>query len=265
MKSTVTVSALSGKVCLITGAAGLLGQYFSRACAEAGAIVVMVDIDVKKGRGAAEKLSQETENAEIIFYQCDITKPAEVGALRDFVVKKYQRIDALVNNAYPRNKNYGRKFEDVTYGDFCENVNSHLGGYFLMSQVVAQVMRRQKNGVIINLGSIYGTSAPRFEIYEGTTMTMPVEYAAIKGGIVNLNKYLASYLGKHNIRVNCISPGGVFDRQPESFVKRYSEKVPLGGRMANPDDLTGALVFLLSDAAKYITGQNIVVDGGWTL
>jgi NAD(P)-dependent dehydrogenase (short-subunit alcohol dehydrogenase family) len=181
------------------------------------------------------------------------------------ILKNYGKIDGLVNNAYPKNKNYGRKFEDVTYEDFCENINLYVGGYFLITQQVSKVMIKQNYGNIINIGSIYGFTAPRFEIYEGTEMTTPVEYAAIKGAIINLTKYLASYLGKYNIRVNCISPGGVYDHQPETFVKKYSQKVLLEKRMANVDDLTGALLFLLSDSSKYITGQNIVVDGGWSL
>jgi len=126
-------------------------------------------------------------------------------------------------------------------------------------------MKEQKYGNIINIGSIYGFTAPKFEIYDETEMTTSVEYAAIKGAIINLTKYLASYLGKYNIRVNCISPGGVFDNQPKSFVKKYSQKVLLGERMANVDDLTGSLLFLLSDGLKYITGQNIIVDGGWSV
>ncbi len=126
-------------------------------------------------------------------------------------------------------------------------------------------MMKQLSGNIINIASIYGFAAPNFEIYEGTDMTVPVEYAAIKGAVINLTRYLASYLARYNIRVNCISPGGVFDKQEESFVRKYSEKVLLDKRMASPDDLVGILVFLLSDKSKYITGQNIVVDGGWSL
>ena len=126
-------------------------------------------------------------------------------------------------------------------------------------------MIKQNYGNIINMGSIYGFAAPRFKIYEGTGMTNTVEYADIKGVIINLTKYLASYLGKYNIRVNCISPGGKYDHQPEAFLKKYSQKVLLEKRMGNVDDLTGALLFLLSDSSKYITGQNIVVDGGWSL
>ena len=256
---------LKNKTTIITGGAGLLGRAFSKACAEYGANVVIVDIDEEKASELTKQIKKEIGNNNIIFQKCDITNKKDIQNLVDTAVNKFGKIDALVNNAYPRNKNYGRKFEAVSYEDFCENVNMHLGGYFLITKEISKVMMKQNYGNIINMASIYGFSAPRFEIYDGTDMTMSVEYAAIKGAIINLTKYLASYLGRYNIKVNAISPGGVFNNQPESFVKRYSEKVVLGKRMANTDDIVGVLIFLLSDASKYITGQNIVVDGGWSL
>jgi NAD(P)-dependent dehydrogenase (short-subunit alcohol dehydrogenase family) len=259
------VFSLKDKTIIITGGAGLLGSTFSKVCAEYGANVVIVDIDEEKANELVEQIKKETGNNNIIFQKCNVTNIKDIQNLINITLNKFKKIDALVNNAYPRNKNYGRKFEDVTYEDFCENMNMHLGGYFLITKEISKVMMKQNYGNIINMASIYGFSAPRFEIYEGTNMTMPVEYAAIKGGILNLTKYLASYLGRYNIRVNAISPGGVFNDQPESFVKKYSEKVVLGKRMANTDDLIGVLLFLLSDASKYITGQNLVVDGGFTL
>ncbi len=256
---------LKDKTIIITGGAGLLGSAFSKACAKSKANLIVVDIDEKKGNHLVETLKKETINDSIIFQKCDITNISDIQILIDKTYGEFGRIDALVNNAYPRNKNYGRVFEDVDYKDFCENVNMHLGGYFLMMQHVAKVMMKQNYGTIINMASIYGFAAPRFEIYEGTKMTVPVEYAAIKGAIINLTRYLASYLGRYNIRVNAISPGGVYDKQPENFVKSYSKKVVLGNRMADVDDLTNVLTFLLSDSSKYITGQNYVVDGGWSL
>ncbi|TES93613.1 MAG: SDR family oxidoreductase [Promethearchaeota archaeon] len=256
---------LKDKTIIVTGGAGLLGSAFSKACAEYGANIISVDINEEKANELMEQIKKETEGNNIIFQKCDITNKNNVQKLIDAVLNKFGEIDALVNNAYPRNKNYGKKYEDVTYEDFCENINLHVGGYFLITQQVSKIMMRQNYGNIINISSIYGFAAPRFEIYEGTEMTTPVEYAAIKGAIINLTKYLASYLGKYNIRVNCISPGGIFNNQPESFVKKYSQKVLLGKRMANVDDLIEALLFLLSDGSKYITGQNIVVDGGWSL
>ncbi len=256
---------LKGKTIIITGGAGLLGSAFSKACVEFDANVIIVDIDEKKGNDLVDNLKKETNNYNIMFQNCDITNSRDIRNLIDKAIEKFDKIDALVNNAYPRNKNFGRIFEDIDYKDFCENMNMHLGGYFLMTQQVANLMIKQKHGTIINMASIYGFSAPRFEIYEGTKMTVAAEYAAIKGGIINLTKYLASYLGKYNIQVNAISPGGIYDSQPENFVKAYSKKVVLGNRMAEVSDLIGVLIFLLSDASKYITGQNYVVDGGWSL
>ena len=256
---------LTNKTVIITGGAGLLGGVFSKACVEYGANVVIADIDEIRGNNLIEKVKKEAKDNYIIFQKCDITNAKSIQNLINTTLNKFEKIDALVNNAYPRNKNYGRKFEEVSYEDFCENMNMHLGGYFLITKEISKVMMKQNYGNVINMASIYGFSAPKFEIYEGSDMTMPVEYAAIKGGLINLTKYLASYLGGYNIRVNAISPGGVFDNQPESFVKKYSEKVVLGKRMANTDDLIGVLLFLLSDTSKYITGQNIVVDGGFTL
>ena len=256
---------LKNKTVIITGGAGLIGCAFSNACAEYGANVVIVDIDEEKADKLKEQIKKETGNNNVFSQKCDITNTNDIHNLIDATLHKFGKIDALVNNAYPRNENYGRKFEDVSYEDFCENVNMHLGGYFLITKEISKVMIKQNYGNIINMASIYGFSAPEFEIYEGTDMTMPVEYAAIKGGIINLTKYLASYLGRYNIRVNAISPGGLFADQPNSFIKKYSEKVVLGKRMATTGDIVGTLIFLLSDTSKYIAGQNIVVDGGWSL
>ena len=243
----------------------MLGSAFSKVCAQFEANVVIVDIDEEKGNELAKKIKLETKNNNIIFQKRNITDVNDLQKLIDEVLSRFGKIDALLNSPYPKTKNYGRKFDDVEYKDFCENINLHLGGYFLTIQKIAEVMKKQGFGNIINIASIYGFSAPRFELYDGTDMTVPVEYSCIKGGIINLTKYLASYLGKYNIRVNAISPGGVWAQQPESFIKKYSEKVLLGKKMANTDDLTGVLIFLLSDASKYVTGQNIVVDGGFTL
>jgi NAD(P)-dependent dehydrogenase (short-subunit alcohol dehydrogenase family) len=258
-------SDLNSKVVVITGGAGLIGKGFVKAVAESGGTAIIADLDEISGNKVKDELSTELGTDRIEFLKVDITSRESVLGMIDAIINKHQVIDALVNNAYPRNKNYGRKFEDVTYEDFCENVNLHLGGYFLMSQEISRVMVNQKRGAIVNIASIYGFMAPRFELYENASFTSPVEYSAIKGALLSLTKYLASYLGKHDIRVNAISPGGVYDNQSESFVRQYSKKTIIGNRMAEPDDLTGALVFLLSDASKYLTGQNIVVDGGWSI
>jgi len=254
-----------GKVILITGGCGILGKTFSQRCAEAGYSVVIADINDDAGYKTVNDIVRITKNANVGYYHCDITNDAEVNGVIQYAKEEFGTLSALVNNAYPRNSNYGRIFDDVTYADFCDNICMHLGGYFNITKWVARDMMTRRSGNIINMASIYGFAAPRFEIYDGTRMTMPVEYAAIKGGIINLTRYLASYLGKYNIRVNTISPGGIEDRQPESFIQKYSSEVTLGARMGKPDDITGALLFLLSEESGYITGQNIIVDGGWTL
>jgi NAD(P)-dependent dehydrogenase (short-subunit alcohol dehydrogenase family) len=256
---------LEGRTVVITGGAGLIGRGFVRAVAENGGVAIIADIDETSGNKVRSELATESGVDKIEFIKVDITSRESIQTMIGSILERHQTVDALVNNAYPRNKNYGRKFEDVTYEDFCENVNLHLGGYFLMSQQVSRVMVKQKSGVIVNIASIYGFMAPRFDLYEDANFTSPIEYSAIKGGLLSLTRYLASYLGEHGIRVNAISPGGVYDNQPESFVTRYCRKTLTGNRMAEPDDLSGALAFLLSDASRYITGQNIVVDGGWSI
>lgn len=256
---------LQNKVVVITGAAGLLGSAFVKGCAEAGAVVIAVDVDARAGARLISRMKQTSYGQKVFFEKCDTANEKQIKILISKILKQHKRIDALVNNAYPRNKDYGKKFEAVSFNSFTDNVAKHLGGYFVMIQKAAEVMKKQQGGVVVSMGSIYGSSAPRFEIYDGTNMTMPVEYSAIKAAIINMSKYLAVYLGPQNIRVNTLSPGGVFNNQSKQFVKKYAAQVPLGKRMAEPADIASALVFLLSDEAKYITGQDLIVDGGWSL
>jgi NAD(P)-dependent dehydrogenase (short-subunit alcohol dehydrogenase family) len=154
--------------------------------------------------------------------------------------------------------------EEVEYHDFCESLSLHLGGYFLVSQRFAMAFRSQGRGNIVNISSIYGLFAPRFELYEGTHMTSAVEYAAIKAGIVSLTRYFAQYYLRDGVRCNSIAPGGIRDNQPEEFMSRYDSMCGDKG-LLDPADVAGALTFLLSDASKYMTGQVLVVDNGWSL
>ena len=250
---------LSGKVIIVTGGAGLLGKSFSKILNEYGANVVIADVNYDKAQKLADKLGKNAK-----AFKVDITSKSSIEEFIHYMLDKYNKIDVLINNAYPRNKKYGQKFEEIELDDWKDNIDMHLNGYFAITKLVSEVMIEQKNGDIINLGSIYGIQGPDFSIYKGTDMTSPTEYSAIKGGIINLTRYLASYLGKYNIRVNTLSPGGVFNKQNEDFVKNYEEKTPLK-RMATPKDLEGAIVYLASDASNYMTGHNLVVDGGWTI
>ncbi|EKY13147.1 oxidoreductase [Capnocytophaga sp. oral taxon 324] len=248
------------KVVIVTGGAGLLGRTFCQAIADNGGIAVVAEYDI----AIAERLCTSLENASIVPAQVNITEKNSIKALITTISQKYGKIDALVNSAYPRNKNYGKHFFEVTYNDFCENLGMNLGGYFLTSQQFATYFEKQGYGNIINLASIYGVIAPRFEIYDNTPMTMPVEYAAIKSGLIHLTKYMAKYFKGKNIRVNTISLGGIEDKQPETFLKAYKEFC-LNKGMLNAKDISGTLLYLLSDLSEFVNGQNIVVDDGFTL
>jgi NAD(P)-dependent dehydrogenase (short-subunit alcohol dehydrogenase family) len=254
---------LEGKIVVVTGGAGLLGRAFCEAICESGGTVIVAEKNEKEGRPVAEDLHKRHEG-RAIYLPVDVTSDASLGALIESVHNEFGYIDALVNNAYPRNKNYGKSFEEVAYHDFVENVGMHVGGYFLASKHFLSYFSDRKQGNIINLASIYGVIAPRFEIYEGTPMTMPVEYSVIKSGIIHLTKYITRYYKGKNIRCNSISPGGVFNQQPDSFVEHYNSFATNKG-LLEPKDLCGTLIFLLSDASMYVNGQNIVVDDGWSL
>tara|TARA_B110000977_G_C10990267_1_gene459610 strand:+ start:71 stop:814 length:744 start_codon:yes stop_codon:yes gene_type:complete len=241
---------LEKKIIIITGGNGLLGSAIIEKLIEDGAFVINLDIN--------HKTNESLSNIE-----CDITNQESVDNSLNLIIKKYEKIDGLVNNAYPRTQDWGNKFEDIKLDSWKKNIDWQLNSYFYMSQQVAVQMAKQKSGSIINIASIYGVIGPDFTVYDGTNMTMPAGYAAIKGGLINLTRYMASYFGPHKVRVNTVSPGGIFDNQNISFVENYEKKVPLR-RMGLPEDITPSVSFLLSDESKYITGQNLIVDGGWT-
>lgn len=255
---------LLNKVVVITGGAGLIGQAFVKAVVANGGTAIIADINLKLGIQIKNVLQEELNSTNIDFVELDITSKDSLQNAIQILQGKYARIDALVNNAYPRNKQYARHFFDVEYDDFVENTGMNLGGYFTTSQQFALYFKKQGFGNIINISSIYGVMAPKFDVYNDTTMTMPVEYAAIKAGLIHLTKYMAKYFKGLNIRVNTLSPGGICDNQPEAFLKAY-QKECLNKGMLDKNDLQGTLVYLLSDMSKYVNGQNIVVDDGFSL
>ncbi len=255
---------LSNQVVVITGGAGLIGQEFVKAVIEQNGIAIIADINERLGNDVKDTLSKELNTNKIDFVKLNIISKESLQNCIKYLDEKYSRIDALVNNAYPRNKNYARHFFDVEYDDFVENIGLNLGGYFTTSQQFANYFQKQKYGNIINISSIYGVVAPKFEVYEDTSMTMPVEYAAIKSGLIHLTKYMAKYFKGMNIKVNTLSPGGIFDNQNEIFLKKY-KNVCLNKGMLDKNDLKGTLIYLLSDMSKYVNGQNIIVDDGFVL
>lgn len=243
---------LENKVIIVTGGAGLIGKHIVEKCKNLKGIVIDVDLNYKSD------LSQG-------IYGCDLTKTSEVDKLILDVINFHGRIDGLVNNAYPRTKDWGQNFENILYESWQSNVDMQLNSVFYLCQKVLDVMKTQKSGSIVNITSIYGVVGNDFTIYQDYGGTSPAAYSAIKGGLINFSRYLASYYGKEGIRVNCVSPGGIIDikNQNPSFIKRYSEKSPLK-RLGNPEEISPAVCFLLSEEASFITGHNLMVDGGWT-
>lgn len=242
---------LENKIIIVTGGNGLLGAAIVERIKSEGAFCINFEINGKT-------------NDNLSNVACDITNEDSINNALTLVIEKYNRIDGLVNNAYPRTKDWGNKFEDVSLYSWRKNVDWQMNSYFYISQQVAIQMGKQKNGSIINMASMYGVVAPDFTVYEGTNMTMPVAYSAIKGGLINLTRYMAAYFGPQHVRINTISAGGIFDNQNAIFVQNYEKKVPMR-RMGTPDDIAPSVAFLLSDDSKYITGQNLVIDGGWTI
>lgn len=253
--------SLKDKVVVVTGGAGLIGTEICKAAAQAGAEVIIAENNKEKAQFLEKELCDSGFKAKACYF--DITSNENIENTISEIVNKKNKIDVWVNCAYPRTSDWGAAFEDIKIESWRKNVDMHLNGYFLCCQKIFEVMKEQKGGSIINFSSIYGMVGPTFSIYEGTKMTMPAAYSAIKGGIINFTRYLAAYGGKYNIRVNAVCPGGVFDNQDENFVKKYDAHTPLG-RMAQPEEIAGPVLFLASEAASFITGQILAVDGGWT-
>lgn len=262
---------LNGKVALVTGAGGLLGKEFSLTLAEAGAALALCDVD----EGALTQVTQRVDarDGQALAVPADITQPASVESLVDRVVQRYDRLDILVNSAAvdpkfdPRHApQESNAFETYPLKAWNQALETNLTGMFLTCQAAVQPMLDQGGGVMINLSSIYGIVGPDQGIYqqEGQPKRYkPVHYSVTKAGVLGLTRYLAAYYGDKNIRVNALSPGGVYHGHDEAFVKSYAARTLLG-RMAEKDELNGALLFLASDASSYMTGANLIVDGGWT-
>jgi NAD(P)-dependent dehydrogenase (short-subunit alcohol dehydrogenase family) len=255
---------LSGKIAIVTGGTGLFGKPISTSLAETGATVIIASRGVEKCREVAEELTSRGYKAEGMFL--DLSDETSIKDFVAAVIKKYKRIDVLVNNSVSR-EGY-KKLEETTKTDWELSQAINSTGLMLINKEVVQYMMQQRAGSIINIGSIQGSVGPNFEVYGGTGMSSPLNYTYDKWGMVGLTKWMANYYGKYNVRVNCISPGGYGPGVEASFgenefTNNYKKLTPLR-RFANDDDIKGPIVFLASDAAAYITGHNLLVDGGWT-
>ncbi len=240
---------LKNKVIIVTGGSGLIGREIIKDITFKGGIAVNADIGV----------NTDLENRTI---QADITSEESIESIIKLIFEKFGKIDGLVNNAYPRTSDWGTPFEEIKYLSWQKNVDMQMNSVFLFIQKLAPYLIESK-GSVVNISSIYGVVGNDMSLYENTKIKTPPAYSAIKGGVINFTRYLASYYGRRGVRFNCVSPGGIFDNQDPIFVKNYEDKVPMA-RMGKPDDIAPSVSFLLSGEAKYITGQNLIIDGGWT-
>lgn len=258
------------KVVIVTGGLGQLGRQFTQALINEGAKVAVFDIRVhKKKKGT----SDWQDDRYLRFFQVDITQKTSIKRALNHVNQVWGIPHALINNAAldspptaPPEEN--GPFESYPERSWNKILDVNLKGVFLSCQIVGEQMAQAKRGSIINIGSIYGIVSPDQRLYRdrqknGTAFFKPIAYSVSKSGLLNLTRYLATYWAKRNVRVNTLTLGGVFNHQDAKFLKRYSEKVPLG-RMARADEYNGAIVFLISEASSYMTGANLVIDGGWT-
>ncbi len=261
--------SLKHKTAIVTGACGLLGREHCRALAEAGAAVVVLDVDAETCRTFAAELGPEH-----LGLGADVTDRASLERVRDAVLERYGSIDVLVNNAAindmfenPALAARQSMFEHYPLEMWKKSLDVNVTGVFLCSQVFGTVMARQGRGSIINIASTYGMVGPDQSIYQNErgeqTFYKSPAYPTTKGAVLNFTRYLAAYWGRSGVRVNALSPGGVENSQEPFFIQNYSRKTALG-RMAQPSDYRGAIVFLAGEASAYMTGANLVVDGGWT-
>lgn len=263
---------LTGRVAVVTGGAGLLGRQFCRILAEAGAQVAVVDIDGTSADALAEELNQSGFQA--LSVPTDISRLDSVEEMTKGTLDKFKRLDILVNSAAldPKfdqeniDQQGANAFENFPLEAWNQSLEVNLTGMFLCSQAASKPMLKQGKGVIINLCSTYGLGGPDQRIYQRDGQPpsfKPVTYTVTKAGVLGLTKYLATYYAGKDIRVNALTPGGVFVDHDDTFVRAYSARTVLG-RMAERTEMNGALLFLASDASSYMTGANLVVDGGWT-
>jgi len=261
--------SLKGKNAIVTGGAGILGKNFCYGLAEAGAQVAVVDINLD----GAQKVVDEIHNTYVgkakAFY-CDLTSEQSVKEMVEAVVTTFSSIDILHNNAAGKSSDlnaFFAPFEEYDLNQWKEIMSTNLDSMFLVAKYVGKVMKEQETGgSIIQTSSIYGVMGPDNRIYEGSyyldrQINTPAIYSASKAGVVGLTRYLATYWAKEGIRVNSITPGGVESGQNDAFKKNYGNRIPLG-RMAKAEEMVGALIYLASDASSYVTGQNLLIDGG---
>jgi len=252
--------SLAGKIALVTAGAGpQFGSSLSEGLVEAGATLITASRSLERNEEFAAKLREQGYDAHGMAFE--LGNPESTQRLHDQIIEKFGRLDILVNSALQREGHVG-SLQQQTPEVWQKAGEGDLSGLFHICQLFIEDMARKGSGSIINISSIYGVVSNDPSLYEGTDMVQPPTYNFVKAGMINFTRYLACYYGKRGVRANCISPGGYFNNQPQPFLDNYNKRVPIG-RMLENEDIKGAVVFLASDASSYITGENLMVDGGW--
>ncbi len=255
---------IKGRTCLITGACGKVGQALSFALSEMGCNLVLLDHPKTNLKELKNQISNKFKN-QIILVPCDLESSREIEEVKPFIEKKFNSLDILINNAAfvgsSNLKGWATTLENQSLDTWRRAIEVNLTASFQLIQSTKNLLEKSSHASIINIGSIYGIYGPDLSIYENTNMNNPAAYSVSKAGLLQLTRWMSTVLAP-NIRVNSISPGGIFRNQPEEFVKRYMQKTPLK-RMGLESDVVGAAVYLSTDLSSWVTGQNIIVDGGW--
>jgi 2-deoxy-D-gluconate 3-dehydrogenase len=270
LKDSATVFSVKGKVIAIIGATGILGRQYTRFLSGEGANLAIGDINKDACFELADEIRREKGTDPLPFH-VDISSEEQIESYFSAIIEKYGKLDVLINNVQTKPEGFYAPFEQYKRETLAKVLDANLGGAVIAAQKACIIFLKQGYGNIINISSTYGNIGADQRLYEGvgniyfpgSPFSSPVSYAITKAGMINLTRWLASYYREKNIRVNCLTPGGVFDNHDELFVKNYSYRTLLG-RMAGRNEYNGAILFLSSDASSYMTGSNLIVDGGWT-
>ena len=244
----------------ITGGAGRIGSAIAHDLIQKGYNVLLGDVNKKE----LTKIQKALKSKSLQIYSGDLTSAKNIDNFINFGVKKFNSIDAAVHCSYPKSKKWGTKFESLQEKYLNYDIQKQLGGTIIFAQKITKYFLKNKRGNLVLVSSIQGISPPKFEHYKNLKMSSPIEYSAIKAGVISIGKYLAKYFKGKNIRVNIVSPGGIKDNQPAKFIKRYKKSCNSKG-LLDGSDVSKLISFLLSNESKYITGQNLIIDDGWSL
>jgi NAD(P)-dependent dehydrogenase (short-subunit alcohol dehydrogenase family) len=263
---------LEDRVAVITGGAGILGEKHAEAIAEFGGIPILIDIDKTNAQKKADSISKKY-GTKCEYFHCDITNEKQIIDIREKLLSKYNHVDILINNAAidskveSKSKKSQSRLESFSLDQWNLEISVGLTGAMLCSRVFGENMAKKGKGVILNIASDLGVIAPDQRIYkkkgfpDAQQPVKPVTYSVVKHGLIGLTKYLASYWANNNVRVNAISPGGIYNNQDPEFVSKLTNLIPMG-RMAQKDEYKAAIIFLISDASSYMNGANLIIDGG---